>query len=1045
MSVQSFDENVLESAIVEQLAKQGFQINRGAELNYDKNNPFLEKDFTDYLSQNYTLTAQEQTQVRHKLKMVSATPLYEGNKNCFLLVNEGVDLLRENKLSVHIDYLNFDSPKKNIFRAVRQLTVIGEKEYRPDVVIFINGIPLAIFEFKSAVREDTTLYDAWQQICHRYVRGIPELMKYCALSVISDGANTKMGSIFTPYSYYYAWNKVNARDKSAYGLGSLQTLLKGAFTPTRLLALLRDFIFYPDDSKKNEAIVCRYPQYFAATKMAENIAQHLKPHGDGKGGTYFGATGCGKTYTMLFLCRLLNLRNNAVFKNPTIIILTDREDLDTQASELFVTASRFLGETDVRSIESRADLKLTLKSRPSGGIYLTTIQKFCESIGELSDRHNIICISDEAHRTQTGIGSQLTVADDGVTNRYGFAYYLRASFPNATYCGFTGTPIDETLAVFGDIVERYTMKEASDDGITVRIQYEPRLARVIVSDDEAKKIEDYYQQCVQEGASEYHVNKSKQTMSQLQVILGDDDRLARIAKDIVQHYESLCQNRPALVQKAMIVCSHRKIALNLLNHILAIKPDWGTAKRSEDESLLTEDELQKLTPLPKINLVATRDQNDDPVLYEACGNKQHRQLLEKQFKNNQSNFNIAVVVDMWITGFDVPSLAVMYIDKPLKRHTLIQTISRVNRIFDGKDHGLVVDYIGFKDAMEKAVKQYGSPQESPVDSLKQSITIFRNQLDLLNKLTYTFDKTAFFNGSPLERLHCLNYATEFVQSQQETQTRFMGLSKRLKVAYEICAPSGELSEMEIQCTQFYCAVRSLIRKQTLDDTPDAEVMNAQVEKMIANAIACTGVESIIDQQKKVDLFSDETLKALENIHLPITKFNALLKLLKKTIKDYSKTNKVKSIIFDERLKAVVAKYNSRDDLLFTSEVVNDFIDSLSDEILQIMADIETDQNSFETLGISYEEKVFYDILVKVRDEHQFDYADDKCLMLAGKIKALVEDKQKFINWHLNQQIKDKLNMELVILLYDNGYPPQWNEEVFDKIMAQAHNFKKNES
>ena len=423
--------------------------------------------------------------------------------------------------------------------------------------MFVNGIPIAICEFKSAVNEDTTIHDAWEQIAIRYCRDIPKLMKYTFLSVISDGANTKMGSIFTPYAYYYSWNKANDHDKVANGISSLFTIIKGAFAKDRLIALLRDFIFYPDDSHKDEAIVCRYPQFFAATKMLANIKAHLRPAGDGKGGTYFGATGCGKTYAMIFLSRLIALRDNALFPNPTIIIITDREDLDTQTAKLFVTAKKYLHDEDVRSIENREDMEKTLKDRASGGVYIITIQKFCEKTGLLSSRNNIICISDEAHRTQTGVGAKLKKTDKGVFTTYGFAYYLRNGFPNATYVGFTGTPIDETIAVFGGVVDSYTMKESSDDGITVRIAYEPRLARVIVSDEQAKEIEKYYERCAEQGSTFEQIEESKRAMSKMTAILGHPDRPKKLAADIVQHYESLCAEKPEVVHKAMLVCADR--------------------------------------------------------------------------------------------------------------------------------------------------------------------------------------------------------------------------------------------------------------------------------------------------------------------------------------------------------------------------------------------------------------------------------------------------------------------------------------------------------
>ena len=941
-----------------------------------------------------------------------------------------------------MEYIDYDHPENNIFKVVNQYSVQGERLRRPDLLIFINGIPVGICEFKTAIEEDTTIHDAWEQITIRYKRDIPRLLKYCFLSVISDGANTRLGSIFTPYKFYYSWNKANDQDKVSNGISSLFTMVAGAFAKDRVLKLLRDFVFYPDDSKKEEAIVCRYPQFFAAQKMLDSVRTHMRPEGDGKGGTYFGATGCGKTYTMLFLSRLIALRDNEAFHNPTIVILEDREDLDTQTSELFVTARKYLHQSDVRSIESREDMEKTLRDKPSGGVYVTTIQKFCEKTGLLSDRSNIICISDEAHRTQTGVGAKLKKTDKGVFTTYGFAKYLRDSFPNATYCGFTGTPIDETIAVFGEVVDSYTMKESSDDGITVRIAYEPRLARVILSDEQAKEIQKYYDQCAAEGSTEDQIEASKKAMSNMAKILGHPDRIHKLALDIVEHYEALCAEKPEIVQKAMIVCADRPLAFRVLKEILSIREDWGIKRKSDHEEQLTEEQLDKLVALPKINMVATQGQNDEKELYDLCGTKDYRKMLDKQFKNDDSNFKIAIVVDMWITGFDVPSLAVMYIDKPLQKHTLIQTISRVNRVFDGKDRGLVVDYIGIKKDMMEAVKKYGSPQESPIDELNITLAIFRNHLALIDELLTNFDATRFHSGTPLERLNCLNDAAEYVQRSKDMQTRFMGLSRRLKSAYGICFPSGELTDAETATAQFYLAIRSIIYKQTKGTAPDTEIMNAAVEEMVQNAITCTGIENIVDDHVSVDLFSDDFLIELQKVNLPITRFNALLKLLKKAITAYGKTNKVKSVEFDERLRKVVEAYNNRDKLVFTSEVVADFVNDLSDQIMKIMQDLKEDKESFEKMGITYEEKAFYDILIKVRDDHQFPYAEEKCLVLAKKIKELVDDKAQYADWSTRDDIKNQLNMDLTILLYQNGYPPEWDEEVFDKVMEQAENFKK---
>lgn len=547
-----FTEEQLEQAIIELFAEQGYTHVHGEDIHRRYEDILLEDDLRSFLSARYKnngLSEIEMRKIINNLSMFQSTPLYLGNRETFRLVNKGFDLPRDDigKVALHVDYIDFDNPENNIFKVVNQYLVQGKHLRRPDLLVFINGIPIAICEFKTAIEENTTIHDAWKQITIRYTRDIPNLLKYCFLSVISDGANTRLGSIFTPYKFYYSWNKANDTDKVSNGISSMLTMIEGAFAKDRVLQIIRDFIFYPDDSKKNEVIVCRYPQFFGALKMLDSIREHMRPGGDGKGGTYFGATGCGKTYTMLFLSRLIALRDNETFKNPTIVILEDREDLDTQTSELFETATEYLSQSDVRSIESREDLEKTLRDKPSGGVYITTIQKFCEKTGLLSNRSNIICISDEAHRTQTGIGAKLKKTDKGVFTAYGFAKYLRDSFPNATYCGFTGTPIDETIAVFGRVVDSYTMKESSDDGITVRIAYEPRLARVIVSDKQAKEIEKYYQQCAAEGSNPEQIEESKRAMSRMSAILGHPDRLKKLAADIVAHYETLCTEKPQVV------------------------------------------------------------------------------------------------------------------------------------------------------------------------------------------------------------------------------------------------------------------------------------------------------------------------------------------------------------------------------------------------------------------------------------------------------------------------------------------------------------------
>ena len=458
------------------------------------------------------------------------------------------------------------------------------------------------------------------------------------------------------------------------------------------MEILRDYIYFPDPSKEDDTteIVCRYPQFFAARKLRDHILTHLRSvGGDGKGGTYFGATGCGKTYTMLFLARQLALRCKKQLGSPTILIIVDREDLETQSGKLFCHSKRFLEDDAVKVFETRKELAEEMSMRKTGGVYITTIQKFAESTGLLTERSNVICLSDEAHRSQNNLGSKLSIQTEGEAGKigakitYGFAKYLRDALPNATYVGFTGTPIDETIHVFGDVVDQYTMKESEDDGITVPIKYDPRLARVFLNKEQADKVEEYYRLCADEGATPEDIAKSKAAMSSMEVIIGDEDVLHRVAKDIIDDYKRRTETTDRL-QKAMITCADRTIAFRLYKIMRELQPDWFEKKKALNELVLT---------------VMTRDKDDEKELYNLLGDKEYRKFLDAEFKSEKSNFHISINVDMWITGFDVPCLTMLYNDKPLSKHTLIQTISRVNRRYGTKEFGFIIDYIGIREEM----------------------------------------------------------------------------------------------------------------------------------------------------------------------------------------------------------------------------------------------------------------------------------------------------------------------------------------------------------
>lgn len=1052
-----FNEHALEMAIMELFEQEGYIYTNGEQVHKEQSDVLLRDDLAMYLRGRYAdddITPLDIETITAKLSADSGGSLYDNNVYTYRLITEGFAIHREDltKPDLYVQPIDFDNIDNNIFRIVNQLEIKGYERRIPDAIVYINGLPMVVLEFKSAVKEETTIMDAYTQLTVRYRRDIPELFKYNAFVVISDGVNSKYGSLFSPYEFFYAWRKVEYDDKATDGLSSLLTMVQGLFRKDRLLSVIEDFVFLPDSSKNEQKIVCRYPQFFATHKLFNNIRQHSKLNagGDGKGGTYFGATGCGKSFTMLFLTRML--MRSREFASPTIILITDRTDLDTQLSEQFAVAKTFIGDDCVVAVESRAKLREHLAGRTSGGVFLTTIHKFTEDTQLLSERANIICISDEAHRSQTNLALQVKQTEKGVRRSYGFAKYLHDSLPNATYVGFTGTPIDSTIDVFGDVVDAYTMTESVADDITRRIVYEGRAAKVLLDNDKLQDIELYYSQCAEEGANEYQIEESKKAVAQMERILGDSDRLQAVAEDFVQHYERRIAEGSTVEGKAMFVCSNRAIAYNLYKKIVALRPEWvekpikRLAEQEEQYAMAAEPMSiygNSTLPLERIKLVMTRNKDDEKELYDLLGTDDERKRWDVQFKNPMSNFKIAIVVDMWITGFDVPCLDTMYIDKPLQQHTLVQTISRVNRVYPGKDKGLVVDYIGIKNNMNKALKRYatGDCCTDSVETIDQSIVMVKDELDILRRMFSKFDYSAFTQGKPMEQLECLNNGAEYIQSTKENETLFMGHSKKLKSAFNICCNSEEISSKERDDIHYFCGVRSIIYKLTKGETPDAAQMNKRVGKMIEEAILSEKVEEIIqigNDSNNLDLLSEEYMERLERLKYPNTRVKLMERLLKMVITNFKKVNKIKGVDFSKRLSELVDKYNDRrDSIVFADEVITE----VANKMAELLREVNKEKQSFKDLGITYEEKAFYDILVAVAKQFGFDYPKDKAKELATEVKKIVDDKSKYTDWAKRDDIKAELKMDLILVLAEYGYPPVTNDEVFKEIFEQAENFK----
>lgn len=1093
-------ESEFENAFIGFLENAGWQYTAGNDIHRSKSEVLIAEDFKQFIAKNNpSFTEEEVAQIYDAVRLVGAENDFATLHKVYGWMVDGVQFIPQNGLAQMVPLIDFEHPGNNIFRVVNQFVVEytnnGQKENRrPDVLLFVNGLPLCVIELKNPADAHATIFNAWEQINIRYWRDIPHLLHYCPLACISDGVKTRLGTVRTPYEHFYAWRRVNDGDKvSTLPFAETETLIQGVYAPSRFLEIFRDYIYFQDsiyDSEERE-IVCRYPQFFASKLLKQSIVKSVVEQ-SGKGGTYFGATGCGKTFTMAFLARQLALRCTDVEQigSPTIILIVDREELQKQGAKLFTKSKEFLNLGEVSIVKSRKKLREELGTRQSGGFYICTIQKFCDreddKIGLINERNNIICFSDEAHRTQLERSRQIQFSKDADENMRAmvskpYAKVLKEAFPNATFVGFTGTPIAETYQTFGDEIDRYTMDQAVADGLTVPIKYHPRISKVLLDNQKIKEIETYYKNCADDGATADDIEASKKAMSSMEIILGEPSRLERLAIDIHDHYVASCAGDPDRIQKAMIVCSSRPIAYALLQQFKAKYPEWFEEKKHPDGLSVTDEELRELTPMPFMAMVSSVGSNDEPEMYNYLGgaaNDKRSENFDAAFKQEKSNFHIVIVVDMWITGFDVPSLTYMYNDKPLKKHMLIQTISRVNRKFPGKEYGLIVDYIGIRDNMREAMKIYGGETSvaPTADDVEQATRVFRDELGIIQQQFADYDLTPFLNPScdPIERYRLLAKAAEYVfASTQELnsenrkdnkkvsfKTYFLNRVKRMRTAYDICQPSGELGEEESALAQCFMAIAGFVRKMSGTTELDTDTMNRNVAKMVEEALLYNKVESVLESGEEEDIFSPEYYEKLSDIKMPATKLEILIKMLKKQIKEYGKVNQVAAKSFQEMIEKTIEEYHEHRKHLTIEEAgqtqdeaTESIIRNATDQALKILQEMNASRESFRKIGLTFEEKAFYDILMALRDQYDFEYGEDKkidgiilnekCKTLAKKVKEIIDTKSTFADWLNNQNIRDQLKFDIKVCLIKNGYPPQYSPEVFSKVMEQVENFEEN--
>ena len=1093
-------ESEYESVFIAFLESVGWHYLAGNQIRRSYHEVLIAEDFKAFIAKsNPSLLLEENEQIYDTVRLVGAESDFATLHKAYKWMVDGIQFTLRSGLPAIIPLIDFETPENNIFRVVNQFTVEyinnGQREKRrPDVILFVNGMPICVIELKNPADARTTIYDAWEQITIRYWRDIPQLLHYCPLACISDGVKTRLGTVRTPYEHFYAWRRVNDGDKlSTMPFDETETMVRGVYTPERFLEIFRDYIYFQDEvfDRDEREIVCRYPQFFATRLLKQSIVKSVVEQ-TGKGGTYFGATGCGKTYTMAFLARQLSLRccNIPQIGSPTIVMIVDREELQEQGIKLFAKSKEFLNLGEVSVVKDRKNLRQELSARESGGFYICTIQKFCDrkedKIGLINDRHNIICFSDEAHRTQLEHSRKIQFSKDSDENMKAmvskpYAKVLKEAFPHATFVGFTGTPIAETYQTFGDEIDRYTMDQAVADGLTVSIKYHPRIAKVLLDTKKVKEIESYYKVCADDGATEEDIEASKKAMSSMEIILGEPSRLERLAVDIHDHYTTACEKDPDRIQKAMVVCSNRLIAYDLLLKFKEKYPEWFIEKKVPDDTVVTKEELDSMRPMPFVAMVASVGSNDKPRMYNYLGgvkNDKRSKELDDAFKQEKSNFRIVIVVDMWITGFDVPCLTYLYNDKPLKKHLLIQTISRVNRVYPNKEYGMVIDYIGIRDNMREAMKLYGGDiSVAPtVDDVKQATDVFREELEVLKTMFTGYDLKPFLNpnSDPVERYRLLAKAAEYVfasieelnsEGRSGTQrvsfkTYFLKTVKRMRLSYDICQPSGELMEGESALAQCFMAIAGFVRKMSGTTELDTESMNRTVSKMVEEALRYNQVESVLDAGEEEDIFSPEYFEKLSDVKMPATKLELLIKMIRKQIKEYSKINKVAAKTYQQMLEETIALYHERRKHLSVEEAgatqnraSDDIIREATKQALSILSQLNESRESFRKIGLTFEEKAFYDILISLRDQYNFEYGIDKeidgvivnekCRELAKKVKEIIDTKSSFSDWLNNRNVRNQLKLDIKICLVKNGYPPQYSPEVFNKVMEQVENSEEN--
>lgn len=1004
-----YTEQSYENAVIELFQNMGYTHVYGPSVeNRDFQSPFYDDVLVDSINRINPKAPQEAIQnALFKLKSIEHGDIVQQNMVFMDYLQSGIEARYtqngEQRTTI-ISLADFNEPKNNSFIVANQWTFIENSEKRPDVLIFLNGIPVTLFELKSPAREEADVSCAYRQI-KNYQKEIPSMFVYNAICVMSDLLTTKAGTITSGEDRYMEWKTKDGKTLIEE-FGRFDALIEGIFTKERFLDILKNFICFNKDGANTFKILAGYHQYFAVNKAIESTKRATTT--DGKGGVFWHTQGSGKSLSMVFFAHLLQEALNS----PTIVVLTDRNDLDNQLYGQFSRCQDFLRQVPIQA-ESRKHLKQLLNGRVANGIIFTTMQKFEESTEPLSERRNIVVMADEAHRGQYSLTEKID--PETGKSKVGAARIIRNALPNATFVGFTGTPVSvkdrNTREVFGDYIDVYDMTQAVKDQATRPVYYESRVVQLHLDPATLALIDKEYD-LMALNADEEVIEKSKRQLAKMEEVLGNDNTINSLVDDILKHYE---ENRSNLLTgKAMIVAYSRPIAMKIYRRILELRPEWGEKDKE------------------KIAVVMTSG-NDDPEDWrEIIGNKAYKNELAKRFKNNDDTLKIAIVVDMWLTGFDVPSLATMYVYKPMAGYNLMQAIARVNRVFRDKEGGLVVDYVGIATALKQAMSDYTARDRKNygnMDIADVSYPKFKEKLEVCRDLLHGFDFFKFKTGTDLDRSNAITGAVNFLiaPQMQDRKEQFQKEALLLHQALSLCSSIAKEDE-RIEAA-FFEAIRVIIGRLTntgIGKKISLPEMNERINELLRQSIKSEGVINLFsDVKEEFSLFDPKFLDEISKMKEKNLAVEILKKLLAEQVSVFKRTNVVKSEKFSEIIQAALNRYING--LITNAEVI--------EELVKMAKQIAEAQKAGEELGLSTEELAFYDALTKPQAVKDF-YQNDELITLTKELTDTLR-KNKTVDWQNKEFARAKMMMMVKRLLKKYNYPPEGQDDAVNTVMTQC--------